>query len=91
MRDTITWFRRWRKESYKDLYHCIYGNPKYEQDKGLKREWRFSAEICGMWANEVKRLRPLLREAQDMLEEVGLETASMKANREILAKYGIKK
>ena len=90
MKNKILWFRRWREESYKDLFRAIYGDERYEHDKGLKREYSFLSQICGMWSFEVKRLSPLLREAQDLLRENGLETQSMKANREVLEKFGVK-
>ena len=84
----ITWIKNRRKYSYKKLYEEVYGDGYY--NKGLKREYNFLSSICSMWASEVKRISPLLLEAQDLLKENGLETQSMKASREILEKYEAK-
>jgi hypothetical protein len=77
----LTWFKRWRKIGYRELYYRHFGGA-HEGDKGCDREYRFLLEVGGGWRELSESERSLRLEAETMLREAEMEPPTDRRDRE---------
>jgi hypothetical protein len=65
----IKWFRRWRKESYRDLWYRLHGDDEHN---GLEREFNFQRSMSRAWNLSYEYERKMRKEAEEELRKAGI-------------------
>ena len=85
----VTWFQRWRKIGYRELWYLHYGGA-HEGDKGCQREYDFMLECTSGWRDAFQSERSLRVEAEQLLIENGIEPPTVQRHRLLMERLHIK-